>query len=62
MIENINTNWKEIIENYEQENNINFEEFINNETEKYKDVELNIFPKKKTYLDVLIILMWKKLK
>ena len=46
MIENINTNWKQIIEYYEQENNINFEEFINNETEKYKDVELNIFPKR----------------
>ena len=62
MIENINTNWNQIIENYEQENNINFEQFINDETEKYKDAELNIFPKKKTYLDVLIILMLKKLK
>jgi len=46
MIENISTNWNQIIENYEQENNINFEEFINDETEKYKDAELNIFPKK----------------
>ena len=46
MFENNNTNWKKIIEDYERENNINFEEFIENETEKYKNAELNIFPKK----------------
>ena len=46
MITNINTNWREIIENYEKEKNINFEKFINDEKEKYEEGGLNIFPKK----------------
>ena len=57
----LTTDWIHIINSYDENQDVKFRDFVNNEVDKYDDL-LGVYPSREIYSNVSITLIFKKQK